>query len=247
MQIIDLDQIDRRILAILQTEAGVTATEVGERIGLSQSACWRRIQRLRDAGVIKDQPAVLDREKVGLSTRVFAHVKLTSHGRTNITDFADAVRQYPEVLDCYVVLGNVDFLLRIVTEDIKDYERFMYEKLSQLPGVQEVNSSIALSEMKHTTVLPIRHTGSMEFTSIIVAMALAGAAGGLIAGLLGVGGGIIIVPVLEFVLGLLGVDSAIRMHVAVGTSLATNIPPSFASARAHHKAGAISMDLIRFW
>jgi Lrp/AsnC family transcriptional regulator len=155
MQTIDLDQIDRRILAILQTEAGVTATEVGERIGLSQSACWRRIQRLRDAGVIKDQPAVLDREKVGLSTMVFAHVKLTSHGRTNITDFADAVRQYPEVLDCYVVLGNVDFLLRIVTADIKDYERFMYEKLSQLPGVQEVNSSIALSEMKHTTVLPI--------------------------------------------------------------------------------------------
>ena len=155
MQIVDLDQIDRRILAILQTEAGVTATEVGERIGLSQSACWRRIQRLRDAGVIKDQPAVLDREKVGLSTMVFAHVKLTSHGRTNITDFADAVRQYPEVLDCYVVLGNVDFLLRIVTEDIKDYERFMYEKLSQLPGVQEVNSSIALSEIKHTTVLPI--------------------------------------------------------------------------------------------
>jgi Lrp/AsnC family transcriptional regulator len=155
MQTVDLDQIDRRILAILQTEAGVTATEVGERIGLSQSACWRRIQRLRDAGVIKDQPAVLDREKVGLSTMVFAHVKLTSHGRTNITDFADAVRQYPEVLDCYVVLGNVDFLLRIVTEDIKDYERFMYEKLSQLPGVQEVNSSIALSEMKHTTVLPI--------------------------------------------------------------------------------------------
>ena len=155
MQIVDLDQIDRRILAILQTEAGVTATEVGERIGLSQSACWRRIQRLRDAGVIKDQPAVLDREKVGLSTMVFAHVKLTSHGRTNITDFADAVRQYPEVLDCYVVLGNVDFLLRIVTEDIKDYERFMYEKLSQLPGVQEVNSSIALSEMNHTTVLPI--------------------------------------------------------------------------------------------
>jgi Lrp/AsnC family transcriptional regulator len=155
MQKIDLDQTDRRILGILQTEAGATATEIGERIGLSQSACWRRIQRLRDEGVIKDQPAILDREKVGLSTMVFAHVKLTTHGRTNITDFADAVRQYPEVLECYVVLGNVDFLLRIVTEDIKDYERFMYEKLSKLPGVQEVNSSIALSEMKHTTVLPI--------------------------------------------------------------------------------------------
>ena len=142
MQKIDLDQTDRRILGLLQTEAGINATEIGERIGLSQSACWRRIQRL-------------DREKVGLSTMVFAHVKLTSHGRSNLTDFAEAVREYPEVLDCYVVLGNVDFLLRIVAEDIKDYERFMYEKLSQLPGVQEVNSSIALSEIKHTTVLPI--------------------------------------------------------------------------------------------
>jgi len=155
MQNIDLDQTDRRILGILQTEPGIKATEIGERIGLSQSACWRRIQRLRDEGVIKDQPAILDREKVGLSTMVFAHVKLTSHGRGNLTDFAEAVRQFPEVLDCYVVLGNVDFLLRIVAEDIKDYERFMYEKLSQLPGVQEVNSSIALSEIKHTTVLPI--------------------------------------------------------------------------------------------
>jgi Lrp/AsnC family transcriptional regulator len=155
MQKIDIDQTDRRILALLQTSPGIKATEIGERIGLSQSACWRRIQRLRDEGVIKDQPAILDREKVGLSTMVFAHVKLTSHGRSNLTDFAEAVRQYPEVLDCYVVLGNVDFLLRIVAEDIKDYERFMYEKLSQLPGVQEVNSSIALSEIKHTTVLPI--------------------------------------------------------------------------------------------
>src|SRR5210317_1666264 len=153
MQKIDLDQTDRRILGLLQTNPGIKATEIGERIGLSQSACWRRIQRLRDEGVIKDQPAVLDREKVGLSTMVFAHVKLTSHGRSNLTDFAEAVREYPEVLDCYVVLGNVDFLLRIVAEDIKDYERFMYEKLSQLPGVQEVHPSIALSEIKHTTVL----------------------------------------------------------------------------------------------
>lgn len=155
MQNIPLDQTDRRILQLLQTEAGINAAAIGERIGLSQSACWRRMQRLREEGVIKDQPVILDPEKVGLSTMVFAQVKLTSHGRSNLTDFADAVRGYPEVLDCYVVLGNIDFLLRIVAEDIKDYERFIYEKLSQLPGVQEVNSSMALSEIKHTTVLPI--------------------------------------------------------------------------------------------
>jgi Lrp/AsnC family transcriptional regulator len=155
MQNVKLDQTDRRILQILQTEPGINATEIGERIGLSQSAVWRRIQSLREAGVIHDQPVKLDREKVGLNTMVFAHVKLTSHGRSNLADFSDAVRQYPEVLDCYVVLGNVDFLLRIVTADIKAYEQFFFEKLSQLPGIQEVNSSIVLSDIKHTTVLPI--------------------------------------------------------------------------------------------
>ena len=155
MQNIAIDQIDRRILEILQRSPGINATAVGEEIGLSQSACWRRIQRLRDEGVIREQPVKLDREKVGLNTMVFAHVKLTSHGRSNLAAFAEAVSGYPEVLDCYVLLGNVDFLLRIVTEDIKSYEQFFFEKLSQLPGIQEINSSIALSEIKHSTVLPI--------------------------------------------------------------------------------------------
>ena len=155
MQNIRIDQTDRRILEILQSEPGINASEVGERIGLSQSAVWRRIQSLREEGVIHDQPVKLDREKVGLNTMVFAHVKLTSHGRSNIADFSAAVRQYPEVLDCYLVLGNVDFMLRVVTEDIKAYEQFFFEKLSQLPGIQEVNSSIVLSDVKHTTVLPI--------------------------------------------------------------------------------------------
>ncbi len=155
MQTLHLDQTDRRILDLLQTEPGINASEIGEKIGLSQSAVWRRIQSLREDGVIREQPVKLDREKVGLNTMVFAHVKLTSHGRSNLADFSEAVRKYPEVLDCYVLLGNVDFLLRIVTEDIKAYERFFFEKLSQLPGIQEVNSSIVLSDIKHTTVLPI--------------------------------------------------------------------------------------------
>ena len=155
MQAVHLDHTDRRILELLQTEPGINASEIGEKIGLSQSAVWRRMQSLREEGVIREQPVKLDREKVGLNTMVFAHVKLTSHGRSNLSDFSEAVRKYPEVLDCYVLLGNVDFLLRIVTEDIKAYEQFFFEKLSQLPGIQEVNSSIVLSDIKHTTVLPI--------------------------------------------------------------------------------------------
>ena len=155
MQTVSLDHTDRKILDLLQTNAGINATAIGERIGLSQSACWRRIQRMRDEGVIRDQAVILDREKVGLTTMVFAHVKLTANGRSNLSTFAEDVKRYPEVMDCYVVLGNVDFLLRIVTEDIKAYEQFFFEKLSQLPGIQEVNSSIVLSDIKHTTALPI--------------------------------------------------------------------------------------------
>ena len=155
MQTVSLDHIDRKILGLMQAEPGLNAGAIGERVGLSQSACWRRIQRLREEGVIKDQPVVLDREKVGLTTMVFAHVKLTSHGRSNLSAFAEAVRNYPEVMDCYVLLGNVDFLLRIVAADIKAYEQFFFEKLSQLPGIQEVTSSIVLSETKQTTALPV--------------------------------------------------------------------------------------------
>lgn len=155
MQTVSLDHTDRKILDLLQTEPGINASAIGERIGLSQSACWRRIQRLRDEGVFSDHPVILNREKVGLTTMVFAHVKLTSHGRSNLSDFADAVRSYPEVMDCYVLLGQVDFLLRIVAEDIKAYEQFFFEKLSQLPGIQEVTSSIVLSDIKHSTALPV--------------------------------------------------------------------------------------------
>ncbi len=155
MQSLSLDPTDRKILNLLQSHPGINASAIGERIGLSQSACWRRMQRLREEGVMREHPVILDREKVGLTTMVFAHVKLTSHGRSNLSDFADAVKEYPEVMDCYVVLGNVDFLLRIVAKDIKAYEQFFFEKLSQLPGIQEVTSSIVLSDIKHTTALPI--------------------------------------------------------------------------------------------
>ena len=155
MQTVSLDPADRKILDLLQHEPGINASAIGERIGLSQSACWRRIQRLREAGVFRDHPVILDREKVGLTTMVFAQVKLTSHGRSNLSAFAEAVKAYPEVMDCYVLLGNVDFLLRIVAEDIKAYERFFFEELSQLPGIQEVTSSIVLSDIKHSTALPV--------------------------------------------------------------------------------------------
>lgn len=155
MQTVKIDRLDREILKLLQTEPEITAVAVGERIGLSQTTCWRRIQRLRDEGLIQDQVVTLDRKKAGLNALIFAQVKLSSQGRGNLTEFSDAIRSFPEVLDCYVLMGNVDFLLRIVAADIDAYEKFFFDKLSTLPGVQEITSSIALSEIKHTTALPL--------------------------------------------------------------------------------------------
>ncbi|MBD1599960.1 Lrp/AsnC family transcriptional regulator [Pseudomonas typographi] len=152
---VTLDSFDRRILEVLQEDATLSTAQVAERVGLSQSPCWRRIQRLKEEGVIRAQVSLLDRKKIGLNTQIFAAVKLNAHGRSNFTEFTEAVRGFPEVMECYVLMGAVDFMLRIVTSDIEAYERFFFEKLSLVPGIQEVNSTVALSEIKSTTRLPV--------------------------------------------------------------------------------------------
>ena len=152
---IDLDRYDRDILAILQEDASLSAAEIGARVGLSQSPCWRRINRLEEAGVIARRVAHLDRHALGLDVLVFALIKLNAHGRRSLPEFAEAVRGFPEVQECFTLMGDMDFLVRIVTRDIQAYERFFFETLSQLPGVQEVHSNIAMSEMKSTTALPL--------------------------------------------------------------------------------------------
>lgn len=151
----ELDAYDRRILALLQDDATLSSAQIAERVGLSQSPCWRRIQRMKEEGVIRGQVTLLDRKKVGLNTQIFAEVKLNAHGRSNFSEFAEAIRGFPEVLECYVLMGSVDFLLRVVTQDIEAYERFFFDKLSMVPGIQEVNSTVALSEIKSTTSLPL--------------------------------------------------------------------------------------------
>ena len=151
----ELDASDLRILAVLQEDCSLSAAQMAERVGLSQSPCWRRIQRLKDGGYIKREVAILDRSKVGLNVQIFARVKLSAHGRSNLAEFSKAVRSFDEVLECFVMMGEVDFLLRIVAEDVEAYERFFFDRLSLLPGVQEINSTMALSEIKSSTALPL--------------------------------------------------------------------------------------------
>lgn len=155
MSTIELDPVDLEILRLLQQDAELSAAAIGEKIGLSQSPCWRRIQRMRDEGLIRGQVTRFDRKKLGFDIMIFAQVKLTAHGRSQVPEFAETIRRFPEVQECHLVLGNIDFLLRIVVRDIEEYEHFFFEKLSHLPEIQEVHSNIVLSEIKYTTELPI--------------------------------------------------------------------------------------------
>ena len=150
-----LDRVDRRILDLLQREGALSVAEVATRTGLSTTTCWRRIQHMEQAGVIKGRVALLDRSALGLDVTIFAHVKLSTQGRDAIAAFAEAIRERPEVLDCYTTMGEWDFMLRVVTRDIKAYEAFYLDHLSKLPNVQSINSSVTVTVIKETTVLPI--------------------------------------------------------------------------------------------
>jgi Lrp/AsnC family transcriptional regulator len=151
----DLDRGDLRILDLIQQQGHLSAAEVAERLGMSPSTCWRRVSRLEEQGVIRKRVALLDREKLGLSIMVFSHVKLSGHGRDALLRFEQAVCTHPEILECYTLMGETDFLLRIVCRDIKAYEAFFLDHLSRFPGVQSVNSSIAMAVIKETTALPV--------------------------------------------------------------------------------------------
>lgn len=150
-----LDRHELRILQLLQEDARISTAELAAQVGLSQSPCWRRVAALEEAGVIRKRVALVDRYKVGLRAQVFAQVKLSAHGRAHLSDFEAAIRDIPEIIECYVLMGSIDFLLRVVTVDVEAYEKLFFEKLSRLPGVQEINSAIALSEIKSTTALPL--------------------------------------------------------------------------------------------
>jgi len=151
----DLDAWERKILALLQEDASLSTGAIAEMVGLSASPCWRRIDRLEKEGFIRRRVALVDRAKIGLKAQIFAQVKLNAHGRAHLDEFTAAIRDVPEVLECYVLMGSVDFMLKIVAADIESYERLFFERLSQLPGVQEINSTVALSEIKHTTAVPV--------------------------------------------------------------------------------------------
>jgi Lrp/AsnC family transcriptional regulator len=153
---IDADQKDLAILDLLQRDAGLSTAAIAEKVALSQSPCWRRISRLEELGVIRQRVALLDRELLGMDVVVFATVNLTSTGRQNLLRFEEDIVRYPEVMECYTMTGIWDYLLKIVTRDVRHYERFVRETLSASPDVRELHSHMAVTEIKNSTALPLQ-------------------------------------------------------------------------------------------
>ena len=149
-----IDESDRKILAAVQADGRITAQALAERVGLSPSPCARRLRLLEEAGIIKGWAAVIDPAKVGLAISAFASVKLELQREEHLDRFAQAIADWPEVADCYLMTGRHDYLLRIVVEDLAAYERFLMHKLTRLKGVASIETSFALGQMKRSDALP---------------------------------------------------------------------------------------------
>lgn len=161
MSRIDFDKTDRKILSILQNDGRLSNQEIADRVSLSPSPCLRRIKNLEESGVIRQYVALLDPAKIGLGLLAYVNVRLEKHsdastgGRSPRADFGISVSHWPEVVACYAMTGEMDFLLRVHVEDMEHFSQFMMETLLKHPTVLDVKSSFALQRIKDTTALPL--------------------------------------------------------------------------------------------
>jgi len=151
----EIDETDRRILAALQRRGRMTSAELAEAVNLSPSACHRRVQRLEKAGVIRDYVALLDPRKLALATTVFVEIKLSGQTDDILDAFEKAVGRVPAVLECHLLGGAADYLLKVVADGTEDFARIHRQFLARLPGVQQMQSSFALRTVFKTTALPV--------------------------------------------------------------------------------------------
>lgn len=152
-----LNRTDRKLLEILQKDGRLTNLELAGRVNLSASACLRRVRALEEAGVIRGYAALIDPAKVGLALLAFVTVKLEKRGRMPTDTFTRAVKDWPEVVGCHAMTGEMDYLLRVRVEDLEHFSRFVMDSLLKHPGVLDVKSSFVLEEVKETTALPLGH------------------------------------------------------------------------------------------
>lgn len=151
----ELDPTDRRILMVLQKHGRMSNADLSERINLSPSACHRRVQRLEADGIIRNYVAMLDPRKLGLPTTVFVEITLSGQSDEVLEAFETAVSRIPNVLECHLMAGTADYILKVVAEDTEDFARIHRQYLTRLPGVTQMQSSFALRTVFKTTALPV--------------------------------------------------------------------------------------------
>lgn len=154
---IKLDAIDLKILRVLQDDASVSNVELAEQIGLSPSPCLRRVKILEESGIIRKRVTLLDARGVGLPVNVFVSVTLEKQAEERLQEFEKAIRQRSEVVECYLMTGEADYLLRVMVPDLDGYERFLKNHLTRIPGVASIKSSFALKQVQYRTALPLNH------------------------------------------------------------------------------------------
>ena len=149
-----MDAIDKKILNILQSDTTPAVAEIAKQVGLSTTPCWRRIQKLEEAGVIRSRVALLDAEKLNAGVTVFVSIKTDKHDVAWYQGFSNAVNAFPEVVEFYRMSGDIDYLLRVVVPDIAAYDRF-YQRLIEQVELYDVSSSFSMEQIKYTTALPL--------------------------------------------------------------------------------------------
>lgn len=152
---LSLDRIDLQILNALQDDARLSNVELADRVGLSPSPCARRVKLLEQQGVIQRYVTLVDAASVGLPISVFIHITLEKQIESALQIFEENVSQYPEVMECYLMTGDADYLLRVVVADLETYQRFLMERLTKIPSVASIKSSFALRQIKYRTALPL--------------------------------------------------------------------------------------------
>ena len=150
-----LDDIDLKLLEHIQDDARLTNVELAEKVGLSPSPCLRRLRRLENDGVIKGYMTFVDQTQVGLPVSVFVSVTLKEQSEAALEEFEAAVNALPEVMECYLMTGASDYLLRVVASDLADYERFLKHHLTRIPAIASIQSSFALKQVTYRTALPL--------------------------------------------------------------------------------------------
>lgn len=150
-----IDSVDRRILAALQAKPDLTMADLAEQVGLSHTPCWRRLKRMEEAGFVRGRALLLDAGLLGYAITVFAHIKLKNHEEDSLNRFEDSVEGHAQIVECFTMSGDSDYMLRVLAQDVSDYEHFLKKVLLHLPGVASVVSSFALKTIKLTMNVPV--------------------------------------------------------------------------------------------